>query len=1132
MAINKKLITFASKSVFTGANGINGATTATNGYYGNIPAYSIVFIKDTGEIWHNGKYISGGIWGTKQDNYVPLKIAGTEYNLSLNGHKQSYTTLTGSTSTANQAIVSSGTTNGWTLKTLGSRAFDSTSYLPLSGGTMLLGEGLKFHSDEHYFGTNCDARIISLLDSNGTTCDGGLIIDERATLNGTETVTELLRIRHSEFKWKGNVIYHAGNIPTWNQNTTGTAAGITGYSFKTLSSASTSGWTKNATDDKIIPTMSFMAYWNGAYSGTSSNLTYCSKGAFGTATTHAHTDYVTSITYDSSTKKLKQSKGDGTATDIVTFGSRAFDSTSYLPLSGGTVAGITIAKATHKGGYNVPVGWYRMAKFTGGNEGYANFTLYVAGYWNTAASPLGIFHITTRTSTISMMQVSGIYGFNITKLRVVYDSTNSCYYLDAYQSYANYNGGSAAMSPTSFMFVGECSVTPYSPTAVTTEEPTTYKELIIYSNTVVSDKFLGNLEGNADTATTAACLTTDNTMKLYAQYNNEVNFGGTSTSDTIFFGYRKTDSKPIPTTIVFGGNSGDSQVKAKSFIKNGGTASQFLMANGSVTTTKNLTTSTNIGWSSTTADALLVPTMNTLAFWNGAFNANGASNLKYSSNGVIIGANNYTSYTPIVNSASTHATKDTKIIAPTSTGTSGYVITANSSGYAQWTAPSSLGKVGDADTLDSKHASDFTNYYSWTATIQGQTWSRICLITSASTVTGSSMLINVRGTRGSVVYNNSYVLNVSHPAGGGSLSQIAGIDYSTIKIRVYSTNTAVYSVELYDDAYSISSSTTQTVACSIIPLTSDIIVTKYIAFTDGTTVASGYSLVAELTSTSGVDIITKSIMATTFTGSLTGHASLDLPLAGGWMDTDASINFKGSSSSTAKYASIGYAAKSISGLVMHTTSTPNATKALYIQSNGYDSSSDTGGLAIDNDCVTVFGAGDTGSVFRVLNEDNVGDGAQFAVTKASGATVKYGLSVGTTITAAGAVTASNVWDIISITKSLTVTTSWSDTGIVLNASTITSGTGTYAIQVSATSICNSTDLWPAIYSGVCSIYTSGTNHDTESDEIELHSAGHAAKKRLYLRILCCLGANAKLQIASDTNMSTAYNYVFKFKRLI
>lgn len=84
-------------------------------------------------------------------------------------------------------------------------------YLRLTGGIMQLGEGLKFHADNNYFGTDSDARIISLLDSNDKLCDGGLIIDERSTLNGTEYVTELLRIRDSEFKWRGSNILHSGN---------------------------------------------------------------------------------------------------------------------------------------------------------------------------------------------------------------------------------------------------------------------------------------------------------------------------------------------------------------------------------------------------------------------------------------------------------------------------------------------------------------------------------------------------------------------------------------------------------------------------------------------------------------------------------------------------------------------------------------------------------------------------------------------------------------------------------------------------------------------------------------------------------------------------------------------------------
>lgn len=98
------------------------------------------------------------------------------------------------------------------------------------------------------------------------------------------------------------------------------------------------------------------------------------------------------------------------------------------------------------------------------------------------------------------------------------------------------------------------------------------------------------------------------------------------------------------------------------------------------------------------------------------------------------------------------------------------------------------------------------------------------------------------------------------------------------------------------------------------------------------------------------------------------------------ISNDSDIYGRSSANSGAAYI-IGYRDASISGIVMHDISAANNTKALYIQTNGYDSPNDTGGLAITNDCVTAFGAGDNGSVFRVLNEDNVNLGALFNVAK-------------------------------------------------------------------------------------------------------------------------------------------------------
>lgn len=54
------------------------------------------------------------------------EITGIPGTFAPSSHTQHYTTLTGSTTTKDQAIVSSGTADGWTLKTLGSNAFNNT----------------------------------------------------------------------------------------------------------------------------------------------------------------------------------------------------------------------------------------------------------------------------------------------------------------------------------------------------------------------------------------------------------------------------------------------------------------------------------------------------------------------------------------------------------------------------------------------------------------------------------------------------------------------------------------------------------------------------------------------------------------------------------------------------------------------------------------------------------------------------------------------------------------------------------------------------------------------------------------------------------------------------------------------
>ena len=68
----------------------------------------------------------------------------------------------------------------------------------------------------------------------------------------------------------------------------GTAAA---RNVRTLTAQGASGWKDAATDQQYVPDMAFMAYWNGAYSGTASNLAYCNRGAFGTIVTKSTNDY-------------------------------------------------------------------------------------------------------------------------------------------------------------------------------------------------------------------------------------------------------------------------------------------------------------------------------------------------------------------------------------------------------------------------------------------------------------------------------------------------------------------------------------------------------------------------------------------------------------------------------------------------------------------------------------------------------------------------------------------------------------------------------------------------------------------------------------------------------------------------
>ena len=123
-------------------------------------------------------------------------------------------------------------------------------------------------------------------------------------------------------------------------------------------------------------------------------------------------------------------------------------------------------------------------------------------------------------------------------------------------------------------------------------------------------------------------------------------------------------------------------------------------------------------------------------------------------------------------------------------------------------------------------------------------------------------------------------------------------------------------------------------------------------------------------------------------------------------------------------------------------------------------------------------------------------------------------------------------DIVTIQKSLKLTTDWMDTGIA--GENLSSGT--YIIQVSGLTT-NSTGFYQEVYSGVMTWF-SGMTNSTGVDEIPLHNAGHAENgNEIYLRTARMnAGSDSKgrlkLQIAALKAGTAADTITFKFRKMI
>ena len=212
-------------------------------------------------------------------------------------------------------------------------AYDSAN----SGFKIAGGNGTKpvwwmqFHGTS---GTNYNMDNFSV---NGHTHKFSSLTEKPTTLSGYG-ITDGLR---SVTQPSGSNVFVTGI------STSGTAITYTkSYTKKSLSAVGTSGWTNASIDGNIIPDMSFIAYWNGAYSGTSSHLAYCNKGAFGSFAIK------NSLAFSELTSKPTTISGYG-ITDAYTKSQVDAIAAKYLPLTGGTLTGqLKIVASALNGAYN------------------------------------------------------------------------------------------------------------------------------------------------------------------------------------------------------------------------------------------------------------------------------------------------------------------------------------------------------------------------------------------------------------------------------------------------------------------------------------------------------------------------------------------------------------------------------------------------------------------------------------------------------------------------------------------------------------------------------------------------------------------------------------------------------------
>ena len=188
-----------------------------------------------------------------------------------------------------------------------------------------------------------------------------------------------------------------------------------------------------------------------------------------------------------------------------------------------------------------------------------------------------------------------------------------------------------------------------------------------------------------------------------------------------------------------------------------------------------------------------------------------------------------------------------------------------------------------------------------------------------------------------------------------------------------------------------------------------------------------------------------------------------------------------------------------------------------------------GGFNTGSDYGIIFTPADSASYWHIYND--AGGHLDFGRHSTVGSNQKVRFSSAGNVELTGNIQHTDIDQLKTYTQTLTVGTSYIDTGI--NGTDLASGVYIVSLDVNDYSVGGG--HYSEKYSGIMSWYSANTN-SSESDEISLHRTGHAPNAGvLYLRTQRTASADTddlKLQIKANYSASGSSTYTFKFRRMI